>query len=163
MTRPDSQFHVLVVCTGNTCRSPMVAGALRRALGADAERVVVTSAGTAAWEGQPATDPTLRIAARDGVDLSTHRSRKLTREMVRAADLVLVMEPSHLSAVLALGADPARAHVLSEWPAPGEPDLPLSDPYGGSSEAYEECWHRITRHVDRVAPNIREASRARSA
>jgi len=141
----------------------MVAGALRRALGPDGDRVVVESAGTAAWEGQPATGPTLTISARDHVDLSEHRSRRLTRPMVREADLVLVMEPSHLSAVLALGADPARVHVISEWPAPGDPDLPLSDPYGGSVEAYEECWHRVTRHVDRVAPHIREASRARSA
>jgi protein-tyrosine phosphatase len=163
MTRSDGIFRVLVVCTGNTCRSPMVAGALRRQLGADSDRVLVESAGTSAWEGQPATDPTLRIAGRDGVDLAEHRSRRLTRAMVRDADLVLVMEPSHLSAVLALGADPARAHVISEWPAPGEPDLPLSDPYGGSAEAYEECWQRVTRHVDRVAPHIREASRARSA
>jgi protein-tyrosine-phosphatase len=53
--------------------------------------------------------------------------------------------------------------VISEWPTPGEPDLPLSDPYGGSAEAYEECWQRVTRHVDRVAPHIRETSRARSA
>ena len=141
----------------------MVAGALRRALGPDGDRVVVESAGTAAWEGQPATGPTLTISARDNVDLSEHRSRRLTRPMVREADLVLVMEPSHLSAVLALGADPARVHVISDWPAPGDPDLPLSDPYGGSVEAYEECWHRVTRHVDRVAPHIREASRARSA
>jgi protein-tyrosine phosphatase len=163
MTRPDGVFRVLIVCTGNTCRSPMVAGALRRQLGPDTDRVVVESAGTAAWEGQPATEPTLRIAARDGVDLSEHRSRRLTRSLVREADLVLVMEPSHLSAVLALGADPARAHVISEWPTPGEPDLPLSDPYGGSAEAYEECWQRVTRHVDRVAPHIRETSRARSA
>jgi hypothetical protein len=53
--------------------------------------------------------------------------------------------------------------VLSEWPEPGEPGLPLSDPFGGSSEAYEECWRRIIHHVDRVVPQIREASRARSA
>jgi protein-tyrosine phosphatase len=163
MTRPDSVFRVLVVCTGNTCRSPMAAAALRRALGADGERVVVESAGTAAWEGQPATDPTQRIAAREGVDLAGHRSRLLTREMVRSADLILVMDQTHQSAVLALGADPERVHIMSEWPAPGEPDLPLSDPYGGSAEAYEECWNRITRHVDRVAPHVREASRARSA
>jgi protein-tyrosine phosphatase len=163
MTRPDGAFRVLVVCTGNTCRSPMAAGALRQALGADAERVIVESAGTAAWEGQPATDPSVRVADASGVDITGHRSRRVTPELLRAADLILVMEPVHRAAVLALGAEPERSHLLSEWPEPGEPQLVLSDPFGGSSEAYEECWRRIQRHVERVVPKLREALRARSA
>jgi protein arginine phosphatase len=163
MSPSDPLYRVLLVCTGNTCRSPMAAGALRQALGRDVERILVESAGTAAWEGQPATEPSIRVAARSGVDLEGHRSRRVTPAMVRAADIVLVMERGHLAAVRALGADPDRAHVLSEWPAPGEPALEISDPFGASSEAYEECWRRIQHHLERVLPVIRDASRARSA
>ncbi|TMQ72261.1 MAG: low molecular weight protein arginine phosphatase [Candidatus Eisenbacteria bacterium] len=163
MTPGDPVYRVLLVCTGNTCRSPMAAGALLVALGGDAEQVRVESAGTAAWEGQPATEPARRVAAAGGVDLGGHRSRRVTPAMVRSADIVLVMERGHLAAVRALGADPERSHLLSEWPAPGEPGLEISDPFGASSEAYEECWRRIRHHVDRVLPAIREASRARSA
>jgi len=163
MTRPDGAYRVLIVCTGNTCRSPMAAAALRRTLGPEAERVIVESAGTSAGEGHAASDPSIRIAAASGVDLSEHRSRRVTSELLRAADLVLVMEPAHRAAALALGADPDRTHLISEWPDPGEPALPLADPFGGSSEAYEECWRRIQRHAERVAPHIREAARARSA
>lgn len=141
----------------------MTAGLLRRELGADAERIAVESAGTAAWDGQPVTEPTLRVAEREGVDLGSHRSRRVTPAMVRAADLILVMERAHLAAVQTLGADPGRTHVLSEWPPPGEPSLVVSDPYGASIEAYEECWRRIERHLERVVPQIREASRSRSA
>ena len=152
-----------MVCTGNTCRSPMAAGELRRALGNDGDHILVESAGTAAWEGQPATEPAQRVAAAGGVDLSAHRSRRVTPAMVRGADVVLAMEPGQLTAVCALGADPDRAHLLSEWPAPGEPGLVVSDPFGASSEAYEECWRRIRHHMARVLPAIREASRAGSA
>jgi protein-tyrosine phosphatase len=141
----------------------MAAGALRQALGPDVDRILVESAGTAAWEGQPVTEPALQVANQAGVDLSGHRSRRVTPAMVRAADLVLVMERAHLTAVRALGADPDRAHVLSEWPAPGEPGVEISDPFGASNEAYEECWRRIQRHLERVLPVLREASRARSA
>jgi protein-tyrosine-phosphatase len=141
----------------------MTAGLLRRELAADGERIVVESAGTAAWDGQPATEPTLQVAQREGVDLMSHRSRRVTPAMVRAADLILVMERGHLSAVQTLGADPSRTHVLSEYPPPGEPSLAVSDPYGASIEAYEECWRRIERHLERVVPQIREASRSRSA
>ena len=141
----------------------MAAGALRRLLQADGGRIVVESAGTAAWDDQPATEAAARVAASAGVDLTGHRSRRLTATMVRGADIVLVMERGHLAAVRALGADPERSHVLSEWPGPGEPGLEISDPFGASSEAYEECWRRIQHHLERVVPYIREASGARSA
>ena len=163
MSRVEPVFRVLLVCTGNTCRSPMAAGALRRLLEADGGRILVESAGTAAWDDQPATEAAVRVAASAGVDLSGHRSRRLTPTIVRGADIVLVMERGHLAAVRALGADPERSHVLSEWPGPGEPGLEISDPFGASSEAYEECWRRIQHHLDRVVPYIREASGARSA
>lgn len=163
MSTHEPLVRILFVCTGNTCRSPLAAAALRDELGEDAGRVEIASAGTAAWEGQPPTPESAVVAAGEGLELSGHRSRRVTPALLRGADLVLVMDHGHLSAVRSLGADPERTHVLSEWPEPGEPDLPISDPFGGSLEAYEECWRRIRRHVKRVVPHVREALRARSA
>lgn len=140
----------------------MAEAALKLELGADSARVQVGSVGTAAHEGDPATGPAIDVAHEAGADLSGHRARRATRERLREADLVLAMEHSHRDAALRLGADPSRCYLLSEWPAPGEPDLELSDPYGGSSEAYEECWRRIRTHVQRAAPAIVEALRSRS-
>lgn len=140
----------------------MAVGALRRELDAESLGVEVASAGIAAREDQPASEDAVRVAARDGVDLRGHRSRLATAGMLRAADLILVMEREHARAARALGADAQRVHVLSEWPEPGEPLLALSDPFGGSIEAYEECWRRIRHHVRRIVPHVREALRARS-
>jgi protein-tyrosine phosphatase len=163
MPSRDPSLRVLVVCTGNTCRSPLAVAALLDELGPDRERVELVSAGTAAREGQPPTAASVEVAAADGLDLSSHRSRRVTPAEARAADVILVMEREHARAVLALGADPQRTHVLCEWPEPGEPELPVSDPFGASTEAYEECWRRIRRHVKRVVPQLREELRARSA
>ena len=140
----------------------MAAGALRRELGEDGARVDTSSAGTAAWEDQPATREAIAVAGAEGVDLNAHRARRVTPTMLRESDLVLVMDRGQLATVQAMGVPAGRAHVLSEWPEPGEPGLPVSDPFGASSEAYEECWRRIKQHVKRIVPHVREALRARS-
>jgi protein-tyrosine phosphatase len=159
----ESVVRVLMVCTGNTCRSPMAAAALELALGMERDRLDVQSAGTSAHPGQPATPLAIDLCRAAGVDLTAHRSRRISPALLAQADLILVMEPDHLRAVLGMGADPRKSHVLSDWPAPGEPELRISDPFGASREAYEECWLRIRRHIERVVPQVREALRARSA
>lgn len=161
MSSPPA-LRVLFVCTGNTCRSPLAAAALLDELGSDRERVAASSAGTAAGEGQPPTPEAIAVAQADGVDIRAHRARRVTPVVVRESDLVIVMERGHVGSVQSLGADPSRVHVISEWPEPGEPSLPVSDPFGASRESYEECWRRIRRHVRRLVPHVREALRARS-
>src|SRR5262249_60906006 len=100
-------------------------------------------------------------AACEGFDLSGHRSRALTPELARSADLVFVMSAAHRAAVESMGVPRGQVHLLSEWPEPGEPELPVFDPFGASFEAYEECWQRLKRHTRRIAPAVREMIRER--
>jgi protein-tyrosine phosphatase len=88
---------VIVVCTGNVCRSPIAEGLLRRAA---AHRpvgtpIAVSSAGTAGWEGSPATPEAVEAAAERGVDISGHVATRLRPGMVADADLVLCMAGEH--------------------------------------------------------------------
>ena len=107
MPGAEPLFRVLFVCAGNTCRSPLAAAALVRALGDRAGQVEVTSAGTAAFDGAPASEGSRQVAARSGLDLSRHKARRLDRAVLSGVDLVLLMDPRDLPQVRAL--DPEAA------------------------------------------------------
>jgi protein-tyrosine-phosphatase len=132
--------RLLFVCTGNTCRSPL-AEALARSEGRSREcrDVEAASAGTFAADGDPASGLAVRVARRRGLDLSGHRSRPLTAELVTAADLVVCMTQAHLDAVRFLVPE-ARASLSTDY-LPSEhasASLGVPDPMGGTEAEYEK-------------------------
>lgn len=96
----EKPFTILIVCTGNVCRSPlaeqMLSTAARAALPADLTgQVVIGSAGTEAPIGAPMALPAAEISARVGAHPNGHRARQLTADMVQDADLTLVATRAH--------------------------------------------------------------------
>lgn len=137
-------FHVMMVCTGNICRSPMAAGLLAHYLPVDLkERVEVTSAGTSALHGHQAQEHAIEAMGLLGVDIAHHRARQLTREIARSADLILTMEAAHLSWVKrTLGWRQAKPRLLMEFDHQS-PTGDIRDPYGEPLEAYQRCLQTL--------------------
>ncbi|WP_187264931.1 low molecular weight phosphatase family protein [Homoserinibacter sp. GY 40078] len=102
MDAADGPFRILVVCTGNVCRSPQAERFLRagaEAMGAGAD-IEVSSAGLAALVGEPMTPQAAREAALRGVDPEGHVARQLGAEMLAEVDLVLTMDLAHRADVV---------------------------------------------------------------
>ncbi len=151
----SSQFNVLVVCSGNTCRSPLAAAMLAAQLANDPRfgNVDVTSAGTSAWEGSPASEGSYLVALELGLDLSGHRARLLTGELVATADRILTMTKAHADRVAALGGGD-KVVTIVEY-AGGDPEASdIPDPFGAEVSAYRETASALQQLLGAVADHL---------
>ncbi|GAA1861754.1 low molecular weight phosphatase family protein [Brevibacterium marinum] len=152
----DPEFRILLVCTGNICRSPLAEYLLRDGLDEVAPgQFRVTSAGTGAWDGGPAAVQVRRFAEQRDVSLSDFASTRLGPEHIEDADLVLTMERSHRSAVVQLApAALRRTFTLREFAR----ILPLVPPESRTQPA--QRWHSLaalTQRYRRPAPDSQTA------
>lgn len=156
VSRDDLRQHalgaVLVVCSGNTCRSPMGAALLRDALAkraADDPRFLpppVISAGTWAGSGSEASHGSQRAMEGRGLDIAGHRSQGVHPALLAGCDLVLCMTSSHVAAVLELTAElaPEARPVVELFDPRGDE---VSDPFGAPDVVYAACADELQTMV----------------
>jgi len=147
---------VLFVCTGNSCRSVMAEGLLKRRLKEKGrDEVEVLSAGIMMAGGLSATEETRELLKREGIDVSGHRSQRLTREMIKKSDLILAMERLHEEGILSLAPEVKnRVFLLKEFAKIDDDNLNIHDPIGRSVEFYARTFAVIQEAVERIAAII---------
>ncbi len=133
-------MHILFVCSGNTCRSPMAA-ALMRAIAKDKGiDITVDSAGLYANPGMEATQNAQSVMREQyGIDLSGHHAKPLTKELVEGADLILCMTKAHEDAIRKNFPN-AKAAAVGFW-AGAEQEV--TDPFGGDAACYLFCAQQL--------------------
>lgn len=153
-------MNILMICTGNICRSPTAEGVLRHRLQAEglAARVTVDSAGTHDYHiGEPPDPRSIRTALQYGVDLRPLRARQVTTEDFRRFDLLLAMDDGHFRALQKLRPQQASGslrHYLDFAVDAGLREMP--DPYYGDQAGFERVFRLCQAATDGLLAHIRE-------
>jgi len=137
--------HILFVCTGNLCRSPMAEGIFRRFLKKNnVEGVEVSSAGLFTYDGGEAEAFAVQAASERGIDLSPHRSRTLTLSLAEKAELILAMELDQVQDILSMciGKE-EKVGLLGSCSKRRRGLVEVKDPFGGTIEDHRACFEHL--------------------
>ncbi len=153
-----ANLMVLLVCTGNTCRSPMAETLMRKhfadRLGCNIDEledhgVTVLSAGIAATLGGRPSPEAVEVMKDRGLSLEDHESQPVTEQLLRHADLIVTMTRSH------------RDAIVGHWPAAAtrtrlirSDQGDISDPIGRSVDVYRQCAEQIDAELQALVRDV---------
>ena len=140
-------MNILFVCTGNTCRSPAAEGIFKFLIKDDdkLKNIKAESAGLTAEIGAAASVNSVKVCMEDyGIDISSHKSRQLTENIIENTDLFVCMTMGHAQALMGFGVPKNKIYVLD-----------VSDPYGGNIGIYRQCCRQIYEKLQKLAELIR--------
>lgn len=147
-------MNILFVCTGNTCRSPMAEGLLKKIAQDDDFELEIYSGGMNANEGASANFNAIEALRDYDVDISEHVAKNVDAQTIADADIILTMTQAHKDMLLYLfgGAAEEKTYTLLEYVGlQGD----IDDPYGGDIDVYKKCAWEINHALLKVYDIIR--------
>lgn len=142
-------MNILFVCAGNTCRSAMAAAIMNKIAMENDLDVRIESAGIFAHDGQSASDNAVKALETYNIDLSNHRTKPVTEDIVKQSDIILTMTEAHKQILKPLAEE--KVYTLLEY-AGDSGDI--NDPYGGDLDEYRNTAQEIYDSLVDVAEKI---------
>ena len=147
---------ILIVCTGNSCRSPMAEGFLKKYLKPE-DGFEIMSAGISAVEGLNPTPEAAGAMKEDGIDISSIFSRPLSALFIKAADLILVMSQAHRQFILErLPEAKDKVYLFKEFARTDDTGKEVADPMGQPLLFYKSVKEEIKRASIEIARRVKE-------
>ncbi|HAW24672.1 MAG: phosphotyrosine protein phosphatase [Pseudomonas sp.] len=142
--------NILIVCVGNICRSPAAEALLAHKL--EGKGLTISSAGIGALVGNPMDKTAHEVLNDHGVEHTAHRARQVDSEMLHRADLILVMEQSHIQHIRQIAPEVhGKTFLLGKW----LDDTEIPDPYRQSKPAFEHVHSLLTQSVESWLPYLK--------
>jgi len=142
--------NILIVCVGNICRSPAAEALLANKL--EGKGLTISSAGIGALVGNPMDKTAHEVLNDHGVEHAAHRARQVDSEMLHRADLILVMEQSHIQHIRQIAPEVhGKTFLLGKW----LDDTEIPDPYRQSKPAFEHVHSLLTQSVESWLPYLK--------
>lgn len=158
--REESSIRqILLVCTGNTCRSSMASALLKDLMAKQdlLNQFKISSAGLAAQTGSKASHFAIQVMEEEGLNLNSHQATQLTTEAIDEADLILTMTNGHKKIILQIVPN-ARGKVftLKEFIGNSLEDWEVLDPYGQSLDTYRQCGAELKDLLEKLVKKLKE-------
>ncbi|MCT1458147.1 low molecular weight phosphotyrosine protein phosphatase [Aestuariimicrobium sp. p3-SID1156] len=155
MTRP----HVMFLCWGNICRSPMAEVVARAAADREGVDAEFSSTGVSAEEsGNPIDSRAAKVLGAHGYDVHDHHARQLTATLLEDVDLIVAAEQYHLDRLAALGVDVPRTALMTDFDPESVPGSPLPDPWYGDMTDFEDTLAVLERAMPALLNDLAESS-----
>ncbi|MBU1086452.1 MAG: threonylcarbamoyl-AMP synthase [Candidatus Omnitrophica bacterium] len=149
------RINILFVCTGNSCRSAMAEGLMKNIVKGN-DWFDISSAGVAAFGGMPASHDAIAVMKKYGVDITGHRARRLTNQMVKVADYILVMENAHREFMFdRYWRVKKRIFLLKEFSKDKSGKLAIQDPIGRNINFYEDVAKIIKQSIEGLVDRLK--------
>ena len=133
-------LHILFLCTGNTCRSPMAKAIYAEKSLEYGINSIFSSAALGFCEGHSVSPNAVEVCKEIGIDISEHRSRIIRQSDINITDIFVCMTEEHAEILMTMLNIPKnKIYILSGG---------VPDPYGSDLETYRECRKNIEKGID---------------
>ena len=146
-------MDILVICTGNTCRSPMAEGIFKSLIKVKNLDVEISSAGTCAFDGDSVTNHAEKALKKMGIDISNHKSTLVHSYLIEKVDLILTMTKDHKETIIRnFPGAKDKVFLLNEYAFEEIKDV--VDPFGGTLIDYEKARDEIYLAAEEIVKKL---------
>lgn len=132
-------LHILFLCTGNTCRSPMAKAIYAEKSAEYGINSIFSSAALGFPSSLEVSPNAVKVCNEINIDISTHKARMIREHDIEITDIYVVMSSEHADVLLSIGVPKEKIYILGGG---------ISDPYGSDLATYRRCRNKIEKSLD---------------